>query len=239
MLSFSSLVGAFKARRVKPNRRQRRSQRFAAQLEQMEGRQLLSLTSIQITNPVVNTAPAYGTAGSVSYDLTINRSDTAHENVQLTFTGLPTTGVSITTKDALHFGSNTKLATTLTITDTTGAAPVGNYVFAATAKADDGSQVATTTSGPNASNTPFTVSKANATISAAGYNVTYDGNTHVSTGTATGVGGANLNADLSFSNAPRVVPVPRPIPGPSTTPITTTTMPAAPSRTSLAKLLQR
>ena len=52
----------------------------------------------------------------------------------------------------------------------------------------------------------FTIDKATATIKVDGYTGTYDGNAHGATGTATGVGGANLNSLLdlgaSFTNAP-------------------------------------
>jgi hypothetical protein len=44
-----------------------------------------------------------------------------------------------------------------------------------------------------------TVNKANATINVTPYTVTYDGNTHTAGGTATGVGGVNLAADLNLS----------------------------------------
>lgn len=43
------------------------------------------------------------------------------------------------------------------------------------------------------------VLKAVATIAVTGYKVPFDGNAHTATGTATGVGGANLNADLTLS----------------------------------------
>jgi hypothetical protein len=43
------------------------------------------------------------------------------------------------------------------------------------------------------------ISKATATINVTPYSVTYDGNAHTATGTATGVGGANLIADLTLS----------------------------------------
>ena len=52
----------------------------------------------------------------------------------------------------------------------------------------------------------FTIDKATATIDVNGYTGTYDGNAHGATGTATGVGGADLNSLLnlgnSFTNAP-------------------------------------
>jgi hypothetical protein len=44
-----------------------------------------------------------------------------------------------------------------------------------------------------------TIGKATAAINVAPYNVSYDGNVHTATGTATGVGSANLNADLTLS----------------------------------------
>jgi hypothetical protein len=43
------------------------------------------------------------------------------------------------------------------------------------------------------------INQANAVINVTPYTVTYDGNAHTATGTATGVGGANLNADLTLS----------------------------------------
>ena len=52
----------------------------------------------------------------------------------------------------------------------------------------------------------FTINKANATINVVGYTGIYDGNAHGASGSATGVGGANLNASLnlgaSFINVP-------------------------------------
>jgi hypothetical protein len=43
------------------------------------------------------------------------------------------------------------------------------------------------------------INQANATINVTPYTVTYDGNAHTATGTATGVGGINLAADLTLS----------------------------------------
>jgi hypothetical protein len=45
----------------------------------------------------------------------------------------------------------------------------------------------------------LTINQANATINVTPYTVTYDGNPHTATGTATGVGSANLAADLTLS----------------------------------------
>ncbi len=44
-----------------------------------------------------------------------------------------------------------------------------------------------------------TIARATATIDTNSYNVIYDGNAHTATGTATGVGGANLNSDLNLT----------------------------------------
>ncbi len=44
-----------------------------------------------------------------------------------------------------------------------------------------------------------TIGKANATVVVTPYSVTYDSNAHTATGTASGVGGANLSGDLSLS----------------------------------------
>src|SRR5258705_13405345 len=44
----------------------------------------------------------------------------------------------------------------------------------------------------------FTIAKATATINVDGFTGVYDGNPHGATGTATGVGGANLNASLNL-----------------------------------------
>jgi hypothetical protein len=55
-------------------------------------------------------------------------------------------------------------------------------------------------------NTTADISKADATVSINGYTGTYDGNAHGATGTATGIGGADLSASLvlgaSFTNYP-------------------------------------
>ena len=45
----------------------------------------------------------------------------------------------------------------------------------------------------------FTINKATAIITVTPYSVAYDGSAHSATGTATGVGGASLNADLTLS----------------------------------------
>src|SRR5206468_939679 len=45
----------------------------------------------------------------------------------------------------------------------------------------------------------FTIAKANANINVTPYSVTYDGNAHTATGTAAGVGGANLSAGLNLT----------------------------------------
>ena len=45
----------------------------------------------------------------------------------------------------------------------------------------------------------FSIAKANATISVTPYSVTYDGAAHTATGTATGVGGADLSASLTLT----------------------------------------
>src|SRR5262249_52988481 len=42
------------------------------------------------------------------------------------------------------------------------------------------------------------IGQATATISVASYSVTYDGKSHIATGTATGVGGVNLSGDLNL-----------------------------------------
>jgi hypothetical protein len=61
-------------------------------------------------------------------------------------------------------------------------------------------QAATTDyAAPAQATASFPVSKATATINVTSYNVIYDGNPHTATGTATGVGGANLNADLNLT----------------------------------------
>src|SRR5258705_13514746 len=44
----------------------------------------------------------------------------------------------------------------------------------------------------------FTIGKATATINVNGFSGVFDGNPHGATGTATGVGGANLNASLNL-----------------------------------------
>src|SRR5205085_1992465 len=43
------------------------------------------------------------------------------------------------------------------------------------------------------------IAKATATVNVTPYNVTYDGNAHTATGTATGVGGADLSGQLTLS----------------------------------------
>jgi hypothetical protein len=48
------------------------------------------------------------------------------------------------------------------------------------------------------------VNQANATINVSGYTVTYDATAHTATGTATGVGGTNLTADLTLSGTTHI-----------------------------------
>jgi hypothetical protein len=50
-----------------------------------------------------------------------------------------------------------------------------------------------------------TITPATATFNVTSYNVTYDGNAHMATGTATGVGGANLNAYLTLSGTTHTI----------------------------------
>jgi hypothetical protein len=61
------------------------------------------------------------------------------------------------------------------------------------------SQTASGNYGAATGSTSFTVGKATATINVTPYSLTYDANAHTATGTATGVGGANLIADLTLS----------------------------------------
>lgn len=74
------------------------------------------------------------------------------------------------------------------------AAPVnaGDYTVSASFTSGDPNYTDATGTGA------ITITKANATISVTPYSVTYDGNPHTATGTATGVGGASLSGlDLS------------------------------------------
>lgn len=79
---------------------------------------------------------------------------------------------------------------TLTIPSTQSA---GNSIVAISYLGDGNYNAATSI------NVPVTVKQATATISVTPYNVTYDGLVHTATGTANGVGGANLAADLTLS----------------------------------------
>jgi hypothetical protein len=76
----------------------------------------------------------------------------------------------------------------ITVTDASGTCEI------TATKAGDGTY-GTATDGPKS----VTLHKANASISVTGYDVAFDGSAHTATGTATGVGGANLNALLDLS----------------------------------------
>ncbi len=83
--------------------------------------------------------------------------------------------------------------TTSTDMGTTAPINAGNYKVTATYAGD-------TNHTGSSDSVNFTINKANATITITLYSVTYDGNTHTATGTATGVGGINLpGGDLTLS----------------------------------------
>jgi hypothetical protein len=82
---------------------------------------------------------------------------------------------------------------------TTAPTNAGDYTASASFSGD-------TNHGGSSDSRPFTIGKANATVTVNGYTGTYNGAAHGASGSANGVGGANLNAGLSlgatFTNAP-------------------------------------
>jgi hypothetical protein len=78
---------------------------------------------------------------------------------------------------------------------------IANITVGQSAPAGQVSVTATTLGEVATGTNVFTVTNAKltATINITPYTVTYDGNPHTATGTATGVGGVNLNADLTLS----------------------------------------
>jgi hypothetical protein len=81
----------------------------------------------------------------------------------------------LTLSGTTHTSAGTYVADSWSFTD-----PAGNYASASATVTDK-------------------INQANATINVTPYTVTYDGTAHTATGTATGVGGVNLAADLTLS----------------------------------------
>ncbi len=141
------------------------------------------------SDPWSFTDPNYASASGTVSD-TISKA-TATINVtpySVTYDGNPHTATATATG-----AGGVNLISDLTLTGTTHT-NVGTYA------SDPWSFTDPTGNYASASGTVSdAISKATATINIAPYNVTYDGNPHTATGTATGVGGANLNADLTLS----------------------------------------
>jgi hypothetical protein len=104
-------------------------------------------------------------------------------NLAQTYTGAPLAAIATTSPAGL----NVALTYNGSATAPTAA---GSYSVQATIAS---SEYTGTASGT------LVINKAEATITVTPYNVTYNGNAHTATGTATGADGANLSADLSLS----------------------------------------
>src|SRR5204862_37593 len=129
-------------------------------------------------------------AGNSNYNAD---SGTVADTISKANASINVTGYNVTYNGIPHTAPGTatgvngeNLSGLLTVSGTThtnaGSYPTDPWSFA-------GDNNYNATSGTVADN----ISKANASISVTGYSVTYDGNPHTATGTATGVNGENLS----------------------------------------------
>jgi hypothetical protein len=142
------------------------------------------LYTLTIAPPTITLTPATllsGTYGA-SYDQSVSASGgTAPYTYALASGSSLPPGLSLSSSGAIT-GTPTAASTsayTFTIIATDSSTGTGPYT---------GSQLIS-----------LTINQANATINVTPYTVTYDGNSHTATGTATGVGSVNLAADLTLS----------------------------------------
>jgi hypothetical protein len=170
------------------------------------GGAVLSATDFTLTGTTHTDAGTYATdpwsfadANYVSQNGTV--SDTINQATPtLTFTAIP---VHTYGDAAFAVSASSASSGVITYSVTSGPATISGNMVTLTGAGTvvlGASQAATTDyAAPTPATASFLVNKATATITVTPYTVTYDGNPHTATGTATGVGGANLNAGLNLS----------------------------------------
>jgi hypothetical protein len=151
-------------------------------------------TAVGTFNFTIKAADAFGDSNTQSYSIVVSAAVPT-----LTFAAIPaetygnapfTVSASSASSGAITYSVTSGPATIAGNTVTlTGA---GTVVLGA-------SQVASGNYAAATGSATFTVGKATATINVTPYSLTYDGNAHTATATATGVGGANLIADLTLT----------------------------------------
>ena len=165
--------------------------------------------------------PALATVSSYTITITANNgvSPNATQNFTLTVQKAEQATLTINAPATMMYGSSATLtasggsgtgAVTFSVGDSTGCAVAsdqlsvtnasGNCLVTAAKAADDNYNMAVSVAAT------VTLVKADATINVVGFTGVYDGSPHGASGTATGVGGADLSASLSlgatFTNVP-------------------------------------
>lgn len=156
---------------------------YAAQYAGDTNFQQSAQTSATLSGPASPVTLTYGTGGTISVNVAGQYSGTGIATPSGTVSYTIGTGAPQTA--AITAGT-----ATLTIPTTQAA---GNYTVSVSYAGDGNYNAAT------AINVPLTIKQANATINVTPYSVTYDATAHTATGTATGVGGTNLAADLTLT----------------------------------------
>jgi hypothetical protein len=165
--------------------------------------------------------PALATVSSYTITITANNgvSPNATQNFTLTVQKAEQATLTINAPATMMYGSSATLtasggsgtgAVTFSVGDSTGCAVAsdqlsvtnasGNCLVTAAKAADDNYNMAVSVAAT------VTLVKADATVNVVGFTGVYDGSPHGASGTATGVGGADLSASLSlgatFTNVP-------------------------------------
>jgi hypothetical protein len=151
-------------------------------------------TVVNTFNFTIKAADAFGDSNTQSYLIVVSAAVPT-----LTFAAIPaeTYGNASFTVSASSASSGA-----ITYSVTSGPATIAGSTVTLTGAGTvmlGASQAASGNYGAATGSATFTVGKATATINVTPYSLTYDANAHTATGTATGVGGANLNADLTLS----------------------------------------
>jgi hypothetical protein len=156
----------------------------------------LALSGTTHTNAGDYAADPWSFAGGQNYN---DASGTVHDVIGKATASISVTPYSVTYDAAEHTATGTA-------TGVGGADLSGGLDFSGTAHTNAGvysTDVWTFDGGPNyftaAGSITDTIGKADATVDVTPYNVTYDAAEHTATGTATGVGGADLSGGLDFS----------------------------------------
>src|SRR5205807_1163177 len=156
----------------------------------------LNLTGTTHTNAGDYPADAWIFSGGTNYN---DASSTVHDVIAKADATIVVTPFSVTYDGNPHTASGTatgvggaNLSASLNLTGTThtnaGDYPADAWTFSGGTNYNDAS-----------STVHDVIAKADATIVVTPYSVTYNGNPHTASGTATGVGGANLSASLNLT----------------------------------------